>query len=211
MKTNATFLAVAVLFLAGCSSEPAKTAEPKAAPAKAAPQATETISARTAFQKLYATARGWAGDARPIRVESQPLKDAAAQDGKAAVWRAIFASPSRRTAKAVVWSGSSGEDAPERGINQGTEDTYNPSNSSTQVFDPQFLKQDSDAAVAAALKHGGEALIKKDKAQPVAFLLDWDARTNQLIWHVSFGTSRRDARLTVDVDATTGEYVRTEK
>jgi len=74
-----------------------------------------------------------------------------------------------------------------------------------------FLKQDSDAAYAAAQKHGGDKLVKKDKDQPVTYLLDWDPRASKLVWHVSYGTSRRDAKLTVDVDATTGEYIRTEK
>ncbi len=209
IKRSAVALVAALLFGA-CSSEPPKTG-PQGAAAKPEPKATEALTARAAFQKLFATARLWAGDARPVRLESEVTPDANGHDGKAAVWRAVFASPAKRGIEAFVWSGSSAEGAPERGIGHGGEDTFNPSNSSTQPFDPGFLKQDSDVAFTVAQKHGGDKLTKKDANQMVAYLLDWDPRTNQLVWHVAYGPSRRDSKLTIDVDATSGEYIRTEK
>jgi hypothetical protein len=46
---------------------------------------------------------------------------------------------------------------------------------------------------------------------PVLYVLDWNHATNELIWHVIYGNSRDVARLTVDVNGTTGEFVRVEK
>lgn len=100
---------------------------------------------------------------------------------------------------------------PDRGISHSTEDTYNPNNASTQVFEFTRLKIDTDQAFAVGQKHGGEKLTRKDPSQPVVFLLDFDPKGYQLTWHVIYGASSRgDAKLRVAVDATTGEYKKIE-
>jgi hypothetical protein len=208
MKKLAVSL-LAALMLWGCSSEPQKPAEKAAAPP--APEPTEYMTARAAFQRMYATARGWAPDAQPFRLQSQHSKEAPVAEGKAALWRAWFASPSRRAAKPYQWSGLTGPDAPDRGINPGPEDSFNPANASTRPFDIAFLKVDSDRAFAVAQEHGGKAIMEKDATQPVVFLLEWNARANKLIWTVIYGSSEHDAKLRVTVDATTGDFQRVVK
>jgi hypothetical protein len=201
-----------LLLLAGCSSQPSKPAEepskPQAAPA---PKQVEEVNGRVAFQRLYVAARGWAPDARPYRLQSQPVKQSTGKDGKSAVWRAFFASQSRRSVKPYVWSGVQADDAPSPGISPGAEDTYNPSNTNTQIFDIGFLKIDSDKACEVAQKHGGDKLMKKDPSQPVLYTLDWSPRANELIWHVMFGSQQENAKLRVAVNATSGEFLRLEK
>ena len=80
-----------------------------------------------------------------------------------------------------------------------------------QTWDIQFLKIDSDQAVATAMKHGGDKILQKAPDTPITFVCDWNHNTNQLIWHVSFGASRESSKLTVSVDASTGEFIRVEK
>jgi len=154
---------LALAILAGCSSEPTKPAQTE----KPQPKPPEFQTGRVAFQKTYIAARGWARDAQPYRLESQITADSNGKDGKAAVWRAYFASPVGRGAKPYVWSGTDAADAPSRGISPGTEDNYNPNNSSTQVFDVQFLKVDSDQAFEVAQKHGGDKVLEKTPDAPV--------------------------------------------
>ena len=113
--------------------------------------------------------------------------------------------------KPFFWSGSNAPDAPARGVSPGNEDVYNPSNASTQVFDVAFLKSDSDAAFAEAQKHGGEKILSKDPNTPIIYICDWNHNTNELIWHVIYGASREDAKLTVTVNASTGAFIRVEK
>ncbi|HZU43636.1 MAG TPA: hypothetical protein VE994_13245 [Terriglobales bacterium] len=211
--TKAAAMILALAVLAGCSgSNQSKSSEQaQSAPAKPAAPATETMTGRAAFQSLYIAARGWAPDARPFRLESISTTDATGKDGKSAIWRAVFASAMRHSIKPYQWSGSSSPDAPSRGISPGTEDTYNPSNASTQVFDIGFLKVDSDKAFEVAQKHGGEKILKSKPEHPVTYLLDWNPRGNELIWHVYYGSSRSDASLAVDVDASDGAFLRTEK
>lgn len=196
-----------LMMLAACSSESAKPTTP----AKPEVKPAELISGRSAFQKTYIAARGWSADAKPYRLEALVTSDGNGQDGKWALWRGSFGSETRRTEKSFTWSGSAAEGAPERGVNPGTEDSYSTSNASTQVFDIAFLKIDSDQAFATAQKHGGDKILEADAKTPVFYICDWNHNTNQLIWHVIYGAARDSAKLTVAVNASTGEFIRVEK
>jgi hypothetical protein len=198
---------VALLTMAGCSSQPSTPAQTE----KPQPKAADLQTGRYAFQKLYVSARGWARDAQPYRLESQLTADSKGKDGKSDVWHASFASPAGRGAKTYVWSGTDAQDAPARGITPGTEDSYSATNSSTQVFDAGFLKVDSDKALEIAQQHGGDKLLEKAPDTPILYVLDWNHGINALVWHVIYGNSRDDAKLTVQVNGTTGEFVRVEK
>jgi hypothetical protein len=211
-KLGTIFLALFLLIvLAACSAGQPTGAAPEQKSAKPAPKPAETQTGREAFQHLYMAARGWAPDAKPFRLESQVTSDANGHGGKAAVWRGFFASAARGAVKPYIWSGSSAEGAPERGISPGPEDTYNPANTSTKPFDVAFLKTDSTDAFEQAQKHGGETLLKGNASLPVSYALDLDPRKNQLAWHVIYGASRSEAKLTVDVNATSGAFLRSEK
>ncbi len=199
--------ALLALLLAGCSSESNKPEEP----AKPENKGPELITARSAFQKLYIAARGWNQDARPYRLSSVTTSDGNGHDGKWAVWMANFGSPATQRAIGYTWSGSTAPGAASQGVNRGTEDSYTPSNASTQVWDMAFLKIDSDQALAEAQKHGGDKLLEKAPDTPVSFVCDWNHNTNELIWHVIYGSSRESAKLTVSVNASTGAFIRVEK
>ena len=201
---------IAVVLLAlmsGCSSESNKPAETET-PEKKGP---DLITARSAIQRMYIAARGWNADARPYRLEAVATTDGNGHDGKWAVWRASFASPAQRSEKSFTWSGSAADGAPSRGINPGTEDSYSASNASTTVFDMAFLKIDSDQAFETAQKHGGDKVLEKAADTPVIYVCDWNHNTNELVWHVIYGASREGAKLTVSVNASTGEFIRVEK
>ena len=183
----------------GCSSQLAQPASSESAAPKPAP----TLSGRSALQKCYIAARGWAPDAKPFHLESEVTKEANGRDGKAASWRASFASPAQHGTKPFLWAG---ED-----VSPGTEDSYSPTNTSTQIFDIQFLKIDSDQALETAKQHGGDKLLESAPDTPVLYALSWDRAANGLLWHVAFGADRDSAKLRVAVNASTGEFVKVEK
>jgi hypothetical protein len=137
--------------------------------------------------------------------------DGNGHDGKWAIWRASFASPSARSAKTYTWSGSAADGAPSRGISFGVEDSYTATNSSTQIWDMAFLKIDSDQAEETAQKHGGDKILEKSPDTPVTYVCDWNRNTNELVWHVIYGSGREGAKLVVSVNASTGEFIRVEK
>jgi hypothetical protein len=196
-KLVAAILALGVL--SGCSSEPSKPATAD----KPQPKPAATINGSSAFYKCYIAARGWAQDAQPYRAESQMTAASKGRGGKAGAWRAGFASPLRHAIKAYTWS--DGEVTP------AVEDTYNPTNVSTQIFNVQFLKVDTDKAFEVAQKHGGDTLLEKEPDTPVLYVLDWNRQENQLVWHVIYGTDTDSAKLRVAVNATTGSFVRVER
>jgi len=203
---TAVFTIMILALLAGCNSNTATQA-----PAKTEPKPPEVLTARAAFQKVFIAARNYAADVKPFRIDSTASSDGNGHDGKSAIWRASFASTIQHGVKPFFWSGSNAPDAPSRGVSPGNEDTYNPSNASTQVFDVAFLKVDSDQAFTEAQKHGGDKLLEKDPATPVIYICDWNHNTNELTWHVVYGDSRETAKLTVAINATTGVFIRVEK
>ncbi|HXY15613.1 MAG TPA: PepSY domain-containing protein [Terriglobales bacterium] len=205
--SKALAAALALLFLISCTSQPTQPAQTE----KPQPKTPEFETGRVAFQKMYIAARGWQRDAEPFRLQSDITADSKGKDGKADVWRAWFASPSATSAKPFAWSGTDAPDAPSRGINPGSEDTYSPSNTSTQIFDVAFLKVDSDKALEVAQQHGGDKVVEKTPDTPIFYVLDWNRVSNQLIWHVIYGTTRDDATLRVQVDASSGDFLRIEK
>ena len=206
-RISAAILLLSIGLLPGCSDQSAKPAES----VKEEPKGPELVTGRYGFQKMYIAARGWAPDPQPFRIESTPTSDGNGHDGKWAVWRTGFASPSRRSVKTYVWSGSAAPDAASRGVSAGTEDTYNPNNSSTTTFDVAFLKVDSDQAFATAQKHGGDKVLAKSPDTPVNYVCDWNRNTNELVWHVIYGANRETVKLNVAVNASSGEFMRVEK
>jgi len=198
---------LALLLMAGCSSEPSQPAPTQ----KPQPKPPEYLTGRAAFQKLYIAARGWARDAQPYRIESLSTADYKGKDGKSAVWRSFFASALQHGVKPYVWSGEDSSDAPSRGISPGSEDNYHPNNSSTHIFDVVFLKTDSDKALEVAQKHGGDKLLAKAPDTPILYMVDWSQPTGELIWHVIYGANQYEAKLKVAVNANTGEFIRVEK
>jgi len=201
----AAFLVILAL-LTSCDSS--KTNAPPVKPEIKPP---ELLTGRAAFYKTFIAARNYAVDVKPFRIESTPTSESNGQDGKSTIWRASYASAAQHGVKPFFWSGSNLADAPSRGVSPGNEDVYNPSNASTQVFDPAFLKVDSDQAFTEAQKHGGDKLLETDSATPVLYICEWNHNTNQLVWHIIYGTSRETAKLAVSVDASTGLFIRVEK
>lgn len=200
-----------ILLLVGCTSSNVSQSQNQNQPQPKPAARPQYETGRTAFQKLYLSARLWAADVQPFRLQSQFSPDAPVAEGKAGVWRGSFASPSKRALKLFMWPGLVGPDAPELGISFSAEDSWNPANKSAQVFDIAFLKVDSDKAYDVAQKYGGEKVTKKDPKQPIFFVLDWDSHKNQLVWHVIYGISQDEATLRIAVNATTGDFLRVEK
>jgi hypothetical protein len=204
-----TFMAALLMSLAllvGCNSNTASAPQ-----AKPEPKPPELLTGRAAFYKTFIAARNYAADVKPFRIESTPSNESNGQDGKSAIWRASYASATQHGVKPFFWSGSNAPDAPSRGVSPGNEDVYNPGNASTQVFDAAFLKVDSDQAFAEAQKHGGDKELEKDPTTSVLYICEWNHNTNQLVWHVIYGSTRETAKLTVAIDASTGAFIRVEK
>jgi hypothetical protein len=197
-KLHLLAMMIAGILLLGCDDS-----KPVEAPRKT----NHYETGRFALQNMIPAARLWSPDAQPVTLSSSSTTDSPGQDGKSGSWRAIFGSVSRKKAEPFMWSGMA--DAKTR-VDHGIEDSFNPNNRSTTPWDLNFLKVDTDKAFEVAQEHGGKQLSEKDPKIQVLYELDWDGHANQLRWHVIYGGSDSNSKLTVLVDASSGAFIRKE-
>ena len=100
MRSNVTpsVLAITTLatLLAGCSSSSQPASPAVQTPAQPAPTP-QVVTAKTAFWPMYKEAHNWANDVVVVRLTARPVPGFQNQDGKAALWEAVFASPGLKT------------------------------------------------------------------------------------------------------------------
>jgi hypothetical protein len=199
------------LLTAGCNSteNKAENSTPETSGSGASPQNKEPVlyTGQEAFNRMMGLAMKWSRDAQPARLESVPTTETTGQNGKSAVWRGYFASPSRRSTKTIVCSGSRRPDAPPFGVSaEGTEGAYN-ADAANLAFLPLLVKTDTDKAFEITRQHGGDAILNKNAQQPVTYLLLKDRKQNVPVWYVIYGTSEKDRKGISVINATTGAFI----
>src|SRR5207302_1970274 len=103
-KLSAVLAAVSFIALSACAPSPktSATAESEAKTAPAAPP--EPVPAKTAFWPMYTSARTWTTDFVILKVESKDVPGFKNENGKAAMWQATFASPSRQEYRTYTYA-----------------------------------------------------------------------------------------------------------
>lgn len=190
------------LCLWGCSDAPKEAPVRRPAP--------QPVSAQSAFQQMFISARGWAPDAQPLRVAEIDVDEVKAEAGKAGAWEALFVSPSGRSVRRYVFSVVH---RPARnlrgGVNAEPSEAWS-AGGGAEPFLVQALKTDSTAAYEVAAKRGRE-YARKNPGQPVKFLLEKTRRFPNPAWRVYWGETPASAGMAILVDATTGEYLGTDR
>ena len=97
---------VVVLGLLACSESPKATTESKAEAEskKELPGPPQPVLAKTAFYAMYKPARTWALDLLPLSLASSDVAGIKSEGGKAAMWTAVFVSPSLHEARTFSYS-----------------------------------------------------------------------------------------------------------
>jgi len=199
-------LAALVILLVACNSEtPVKPASEASTPVvkkEAAP-----YTGKSCMSQMAGLAGRWQSDALPYHMESVLNSESNGHDGKATVWKAMFASQRSRTYRVYTCSGSILPDAPPRGVTATPEAAFSP-NVPQLMFQSFLLHTDSDEAFKMGQEKGGAKLLEKDPNLPVVYLLDWDYKNRQLLWVVVYGTSMQDSKGAGVIDAGTGKFLR---
>jgi hypothetical protein len=202
MKTITFSSAAALLlFLTGCSSEPA------APPKKAEAVPAEPVTGRQALQKMYIAARGWAADIQPVKVNSILLPEVKAEPGKAGAWQALFVSASQGKARSYTYSVVESEGNLHQGVFAGSDQSWS-SSGAEKPFLMAAIKIDSDQAYETALKKGAD-YDKKNPGKPIVFLLEANNKFPDVSWRVIWGESAGTSNFSIYVDASTGSYLET--
>jgi hypothetical protein len=197
IATRVLLLLPLVIFLSSCSQAPkAAAASDAAAQNPAGP-----VSARTAFWDTYKSAHAWASDLLPISLESK----SAAGDGKAQVWAATYASPSKRQARVFTYAAAAQSPDLFKGVNVGRIINWGGPSADAMPFVSDDFTIDSDAAYKTALAKA-DPWLKKHPDKPVSFALGNAARFKGPLWYVLWGTQKDG--YAVYVSAKTGEVVK---
>lgn len=205
---------VIILFsviILSCSSSPAPAPTTTVATKPAEPEKPALYTAQEAFTRLNGFAHKWSADAMPIHLTSELTSEATGQDGRATIWRAMFASPSRGTVKGFVCSGSRLPNSPAPGTTAGGAESPLTGDLRALMFEPFLFKTDSKQALDVTLKNGGDKVLKTDAKRHINYVLEWDRKNNAPLWYVVYGDSMKDTKDIGVVNATTGAFLRAKK
>src|SRR5579884_1431206 len=191
----------AVLMLTACSSEAPKS-EAKATEAPKEPAApAEPVLAKTSFYEMYRPARNWSTDVLVLSLASSEGKGFKIADGKAAMWTAVFVSPSKNEARTVTYS-ITDHDNVSKGVNMGGSQRWSGPTPKSQPFQTVDFQINSDAAYQAAVPKA-ESFLKAHKDKPVSFLLGKSSKYATPVWYILWGDQKLG--YAVFVNATTGQ------
>jgi hypothetical protein len=202
LKTVA--IAAAALALAACSSapQPAATAEPAATTAP--PKPAGPVTGKTAFYEIYKPARTWATDLMPLSLSSGDLPGFKNEDGKAAVWTAIFVSPSLRQARHFTYAIAAAGTV-QKGVTADVPEAWSGATKDAMPFQNSDFTVDSDAAYKTVADKAADWL--KDHAdKKCTMTLASAARFPAPVWVVMWGDSRSGGYAQY-VNAATGALV----
>jgi hypothetical protein len=185
-------LAVAPLFLAGCSQPTATSSTSSSQPAVQTAAAPQIISGKAAFWEMYKTAHAWTSDAEPMRVTAKEVPGYPNQDGKASYRTFTYAivdvppGISKGVAAGMImpWAGPTREAMP---------------------IDITSFNIDSDAAYSAAAADAANWMKANPGKQVAALEVGDTYRFPDPVWYVMWGS--KTAGYAVFVDANSGKVL----
>ena len=193
----------AVLILTACSEAPKTTTEAKTEPEakKEAAVPAGPVSGKTAFYEMYKPARTWATDLLPLSLASNDVPGQKNEDGKAAMWTAVFVSPSRHEARTLYYSVVDSGTSIHKGVNAGGPEPWSGPTTKVKPFQITEFAVDSDAAYKTAYEKA-EAWVKKHPDKKYSMSLLNAARFPSPVWYVLWGNEK--SGYAAFVNATTG-------
>jgi hypothetical protein len=197
LKAAATILAF--VMTTACSEAP-KTSEPKTEAKREASNPPEPVSGKSAFYEMYKPARGWASDLLPLSLASGEVPNMKNEAGKAAMWTAVFVSPSRREARTLSYLVDQGTTI-HKGITVGGAEPWSGPTAKSEPFQSTQFVIDSDVAYETA-SHKAAAWLKNHPRKSVSFYLGNASRFPAPVWYVLWGNNK--SGYSAYVNATTG-------
>lgn len=203
---HAAIVIGAALALASCSSTKAPATENTTDTAKKAVEPPPApVPAKNAFWEMYRPAREWATDLLPLTLASDSIPGYKNDGGKAAVWIAVFVSPSRMRARTYTYAIVDHLPDVHKGVTSSPEAEWSGAIPTSKPFQTVEFQIDSDAAFAAAHEKG-MSFLEKHADLPVSMYLASMNRFASPVWFVMWGTKKLG--YAEYVDATTGQIMK---
>ena len=198
---KALFAAAVLSIFCACSEAPkAPSGEKKAEE----PQKPEPVAAQSAFFEMYKPARTWAKDLLPLSLASNEIPGIKNEGGKAAMWTAVFVSPSRREARTFFWAMADSGTTIHKGVSVGGAQAWTGETPKSMPFQVSEFAVNSDAALKSASVKA-EAWLKKHPGMQPSFFLGKTSRFPAPAWFIQWGTAK-NGYLAI-VNATTGDVL----
>jgi hypothetical protein len=198
------FTTLAIL-LAGCSSS-SQPAAPSAQTATQPAAAPDIVTAKTAFWPMYKEAHSWANDVVVIRLTAKPVPGFQNHAGKAALWEAVFASPSLKTYRIFTNSIASVPPNIFKGVTAGLALSWAGATRDAMPIDLSLFTVDSDAAFTAASADAADWLKKNPGKDLAALELGDTWKFPGPVWYVMWGT--KTSGYATFIDASTGRVLK---
>lgn len=199
--TKATVFA-AVVLLTACSETPKLPAKAEAEKKPAVPS--EPVTAKTAFWEMYKLAHSWSADTLVLSVVSKSVPEIKNEAGKAAMWTAVFASPSQHQVRTITYSIVDQPPDIHKGADVARPLPWSGPTREALPFQIGDFVTDSDAAFQTAAELAAPWL-KKHPDKEVAFTLGHASRFPAPVWYVMWGDKK--SGYAALVNATTGKLI----
>lgn len=203
-KRTISVTAVAVLLLAGCGNttvppstgSPSRTVSTPTAP----PQ---VVAAKTAFWPMYTAAHSWASDVELLSITAKQVPGFKNEAGKAAMWEAVFASPSLHQYRTYTYSIATVPPDIYKGAVAGFEQPWGGITRDAMPIDLSLFTVDSDAAYQAASVEAADWL-KKNPGKPLSTFAIGDTYKFEVpVWYLMWGN--KASGYAAMIDASTGK------
>jgi hypothetical protein len=203
LKTAAA-VAAAFLFTA-CSESPKPAETPAAEVKKEASKPVEPVTGETAFYEIYKQGRAWAPtDLTALSLVSDELPGFKNADGKAALWKAVFVSPSLKQARHFTYAIADAGTI-QRGVSASGPEAWGGETKDSRVFQTSDFQVDSDAAYKTAAAKAADWL-KEHPDKKATMTLGNASRFPAPVWLVVWGDAKSGG-YGAYVNAANGEIV----
>jgi hypothetical protein len=205
LKRCAVSTVAAMLLLTGClETKGPVTDESKTARAPAGPP--EPVTAKTAFWPMYTSARHWNTDIVILRLTPREVPGFKNEAGKAAMWEAMFASPSLHQYRIYSYAIASSPPDIFKGVSAGLRVPWGGVTRDAMPVELTSFNVDSDAAYQAAAADGA-AWLKKNPDKPLSsFALGNTFRFQAPVWYLMWGDKK--SGYVAFVDANSGKVLK---
>lgn len=203
-KRCAAGVLAGMLLMAGCQSTPPPATESTAAKAPAGPP--QLIAAKAAFAPMYKSAIAWASDVVPLKISSKDVPGFKNAAGKAAMWEAVFASPSLHQYRTDTYAITTVLPDIHKGAAAGMKLPWAGATRDAMPIEYSGINIDSDAAYQAAAADAADWLKKNPDKQLTSIELGNAYVFHTPVWGVVWGDSK--SGYIAFVDANTGKVLK---
>ena len=207
-KVSATIAtATVLLFLIACSETPNRSTANTGSTAKATDAANSgPVTAIAAYWKMYESAYKWAPDEVLLRLEPKDVGVFADGGGKASIWQATFASPSKHEVRQMIYATAAVPPDIYQGVNVGHAIPWGGVSRDVMPIEKAQFTIDSDTAFHTAAGDAKGWLKKNSDKKLSNFQLGNGYSFPAPVWFVMWGDKK--VGYVAYVNATTGKVMK---